>query len=73
MRLGLYVIIDPYNIGNKNFNDLCIELIESKIDTIQLRNKFGNKKEYIEQSLFLKNLCEKTIRYLLLMTESKKL
>ena len=52
MRLGLYVIIDPYNIGNKNFNDLCIELIESKIDTIQLRNKFGNKKEYIEQSLF---------------------
>ena len=59
MRLGLYVIIDPYNIGNKDFKDLCMELIESNIDTIQLRNKLGSKKEYIEQSLFLKNLCEK--------------
>ena len=73
MRLGLYVIIDPYNIGNKNFNDLCIELIESKIDTIQLRNKYGDKKEYIEQSLFLKNLCEKNNKIFILMIESKRL
>ena len=43
MKLGLYVIIDPYNINNKNFNKLCTEIIESNIDTIQLRNKYGDK------------------------------
>ena len=69
MKLGLYVIIDPYNINNKNFNKLCTEIIESDIDTIQLRNKYGDKKEYLDQAFFIKNLCEKIIKSLLLMTE----
>tara|TARA_B100000941_G_scaffold289400_1_gene268311 strand:- start:628 stop:1257 length:630 start_codon:yes stop_codon:yes gene_type:complete len=59
MGLGLYVIIDPYNIGENNFNNLCNKLIESDVDTIQLRNKYGDKKEYMEQSILIKNLCEK--------------
>ena len=59
MKLGLYVIIDPYNINNKNFNKLCTEIIESDIDTIQLRNKYGDKEEYLKQAFFIKNLCEK--------------
>ena len=59
MKLGLYVIIDPYNINNKNFNDLCKEIVESDIDTIQLGNKYGDKKEYLDQAFFIKNLCEK--------------
>ena len=59
MKLGLYVIIDPYNIANKNFNKLCTEIIESDIDTIQLRNKYGDKEEYLKQAFFIKNLCEK--------------
>ena len=54
MKLGLYVIIDPYNINNKNFNNLCKEIIESDIDTIQLRNKYGDKKEYLDQAFFYK-------------------
>ena len=29
------------------------------IDTIQLRNKYGDKKEYLDQAFFIKNLCEK--------------
>ena len=48
IKLGLYVIIDPYNLGNNNFNEICKKITESNVDTIQLRNKFGNKKEYID-------------------------
>ena len=57
IKLGLYVIIDPYNLGNNDFNEICKKITESNVDTIQLRNKFGNKKEYIEQALIIKNMC----------------
>ena len=40
IRLGLYVIIDPYNLGNNNFNEICKKIAESNVDTIQLRNKY---------------------------------
>ena len=56
-NLGLYVIIDPYNIGTKDFNKLCKNIIESNIDTIQLRNKVGSKTEYINQALIMKKIC----------------
>ena len=57
INLGLYVIIDPYNFGRNEFNEICKKIIESDVDTIQLRNKFGDKKEYIEQALIVKNMC----------------
>ena len=57
IRLGLYVIIDPYNLRNNNFNEICKKIAESNVDTIQLRNKFGNKKEYIDQAMTLKKMC----------------
>ena len=57
ISLGLYVIIDPYNLGNNNFNEICKKISESNVDTIQLRNKFGDKKEYIDQALILKKMC----------------
>ncbi len=57
-NLGLYVIIDPYNIGSNDFNELCKKIIESNIDTIQLRNKIGSKTEYIDQALLIKKMCD---------------
>lgn len=57
-NLGLYVIIDPYNIGSNDFNQLCKKIIESNIDTIQLRNKIGSKTEYIDQALLIKKMCD---------------
>ena len=56
--LGLYVIIDPYNLGGNNFEEICKKIIESDVDTVQLRNKFGSKKEFIKQALIIKNMCE---------------
>tara|TARA_E500000081_G_scaffold149526_1_gene176552 strand:- start:290 stop:922 length:633 start_codon:yes stop_codon:yes gene_type:complete len=58
INLGLYVIIDPYNLGGNNFEEICKKIIESNVDTIQLRNKFGDKKEYVNQALIIKNMCE---------------
>ena len=50
IKLGLYVIIDPYNLGNNDFNEICKKITESNVDTIQLRNKFGNKVEIEAQN-----------------------
>ena len=58
ISLGLYVIIDPYNLGGNNFEVISKKIIESNVDTIQLRNKFGSKKEFISQALIIKNMCE---------------
>ena len=57
--LGLYVIIDPYNIGQNNLYDLVKNIIEGGADTIQLRNKLDNDNEVAKEGRLLKELCSK--------------
>jgi thiamine-phosphate pyrophosphorylase len=56
-KLGLYIIIDPNNIGKSDLYHLAKDIIEAGADTIQLRNKTSNDKEAIDQANLIKKLC----------------
>ena len=56
-KLGLYIIIDPNNIGKSDLYHLAKDIIEAGADTIQLRNKTSNDKEVIDQANLIKKLC----------------
>ena len=57
-NLGLYIIIDPNNIGKADLYNLAKEIIEAVADTIQLRNKKSGDKEMIVQANLIKALCD---------------
>lgn len=57
-NLGLYIIIDPNNIGKTDLYLLTKDIIEAGADTIQLRNKISNDKEVIDQANLIKKLCK---------------
>ena len=57
-NLGLYIIIDPNNIGKADLYNLAKEIIEAGADTIQLRNKKSGDKEVIVQANLIKALCD---------------
>ena len=56
-NLGLYIIIDPNNIGKSDLYHLAKDIIEAGADTIQLRNKISDNKEVISQANLIKKLC----------------
>ncbi|MEC7880668.1 MAG: thiamine phosphate synthase [Chloroflexota bacterium] len=56
-NLGLYIIIDPNNIGNSDLYNLAKDIIQAGADTIQLRNKISSDKEVIDQAYLIKKLC----------------
>ena len=56
-KLGLYIIIDPNNIGKSDLYNIAKDIIEAGADTIQLRNKTSNDKEVIDQANLIKKLC----------------
>ena len=56
-NLGLYIIIDPNNIGKSDLYNLTKDIIDAGVDTIQLRNKTSENKEVIDQANLIKKLC----------------
>ncbi len=57
-NLGLYIIIDPNNIGKSDLYRLTKDIIDAGVDTIQLRNKTSDNKEVIGQANLIKKLCD---------------
>ena len=57
-NLGLYIIIDPNNIGKSDLYRLTKDIIDAGADTIQLRNKTSDNKKVIDQANLIKKLCD---------------